>query len=668
MVVVIGIQWVEVSTQGARLLREDMSTVTVLALDPEGYVLSASGASRMGYGHGEDIVHQHISRLYPANEAASGEPAHALAAAAADGTYAHSGWRVRADGSRFWADTVATATRDADGRLAGFCVVVRDLTGHWQHLERLRAVGEINQAILAGVSSEEVLTLIVQRVREAVDAGVARVMSLDWGDVLTVRAADGIAVPAPRSLPPYPESVLDYDVIRAGRAKVFSGTDPTSPEYRSWLRDVGLAAVLSTPLTVRGRTVGVLEVANRRGGRSFSPDDLQAVGLFTESAGLAVQQARSEEDLRRLACTADVGRASLRGTLDALATSAVVRTDGRSCAVYLLEPGPTLWLAGGHDRDAASAGGPSGLFQAVPGTLVREAIAAAAPVIRTESEGGAVAGLPLLCRGEAIGALCCSYPADRRPGDADIAFLQAIAEQTASTVENDRLWAAARETAALEERQRLSRELHDSVSQALYGIALGARTARELLDRDVAQAAEPIDYVRRLADTGLAEMRAVLNRLRPESLETDGLGATLARHVDALRAQYGIAAEAVLEAEPETTLEAKHALCRIAQEALHNVAKHARARHVLLQLLIGPGSVTLVIDDDGVGFDPRASFPGHLGLRSMRERAREVGGTLQVDSHPGEGSRIRATVPTTAAGPGASGESRAIADNRGRPR
>ncbi|MER6139593.1 sensor histidine kinase [Streptomyces sparsogenes] len=234
--------------------------------------------------------------------------------------------------------------------------------------------------------------------------------------------------------------------------------------------------------------------------------------------------------------------------------------------------------------------------------------------------------------------------------------------------DDSRRLAAARDQGALDERRRLSRELHDSVSQALYGISLGARTARELLDREIdrarergerggdrrddttgadglAELAEPIDYIRQLADTAIAETRVLLGRLRPETLEAEGLVAALDRHVAALRDRYGIAAEATLGPEPETTPEAKHALYRIAQESLHNVAKHSGARHVRLHLLSGPGTVTLTVADDGVGFDSRGSFPGRLGLLSMRERAREVGGTLSVDSRPGRGSRVRVTVP-----------------------
>src|SRR5213078_3825441 len=131
--------------------------------------------------------------------------------------------------------------------------------------------------------------------------------------------------------------------------------------------------------------------------------------------------------------------------------------------------------------------------------------------------------------------------------------------------------------AALEERQRLARELHDSVSQALFGISLGARTARALLAQDPARAAEPIDYVQSLAEAGLAEMRALIFELRPESLESEGLVAAISKQAAALRARHQIEVRADLGAEPALPLERKEALYRIAQEATHNTVKHARA-------------------------------------------------------------------------------------------
>jgi signal transduction histidine kinase len=212
-------------------------------------------------------------------------------------------------------------------------------------------------------------------------------------------------------------------------------------------------------------------------------------------------------------------------------------------------------------------------------------------------------------------------------------------------VENARLLVEVRGKAALEERQRLARELHDSVSQALYGIALGAKTARTLLDRDPDKVASPLNYVLSLAEAGLAEMRALIFELRPESLESEGLVAALEKQAAALKARHEIGVEADLCEEPEASLEVKEALYRIAQEAMHNTVKHARASSVQIRMRCSPEHVTLEISDDGIGFDSEGDFPGHLGLHSMRERTERLGGTLAVESAPKKGTEIRVWVP-----------------------
>jgi signal transduction histidine kinase len=199
--------------------------------------------------------------------------------------------------------------------------------------------------------------------------------------------------------------------------------------------------------------------------------------------------------------------------------------------------------------------------------------------------------------------------------------------------------------AALEERQRLARELHDSVSQALYGIALGAKTARTQLDRDPGKVAEPLDYVLSLADAGLSEMRALIFELRPESLQNEGLVAALTKQADALRARYRVEVVTEFDHEPEISIEQKEALYRIGQEALHNIAKHAKATLVKLSLNRKDGVTILEVRDNGKGFNPQAEFPGHLGLHSMRERVEPFGGRLAIESQPGTGTIITARLP-----------------------
>ena len=224
--------------------------------------------------------------------------------------------------------------------------------------------------------------------------------------------------------------------------------------------------------------------------------------------------------------------------------------------------------------------------------------------------------------------------------------LRQRAEQARSRERELRLlYEQAQELVSLQERQRLARELHDSVSQALYAIGLGAHTAREAIASDSEQALASIDYVLALAEAGLAEMRALIFELRPESLEIEGLVAALTKQVAVLRTRYKLNVEADLGEEPDLSMEMKHALYRIAQEALHNIVKHARASTVVLRLARQANEIVLEVRDNGKGFDPAGLFPGHLGLHSMHERVSKVGGTLTIESVPGQGTCVGVRMP-----------------------
>ena len=249
--------------------------------------------------------------------------------------------------------------------------------------------------------------------------------------------------------------------------------------------------------------------------------------------------------------------------------------------------------------------------------------------------------------GGAVGLLNAFYSTPRTFSEAEKRVFAAVAKRASVAIDNARLYAQAESLAATQERQRLARELHDSVSQALYGIALGARTARTLLDRDATKAVEPVDYVLQLAEAGLAEMRALIFELRPESLAEQGLVVAIEKQAASMRARYGIAVAATLCDEPDVPLPMKEALYRVAQEAMHNVVKHARATAVDVALADDAGAVTLEVRDNGLGFDPDGDFPGHLGLRSMRERVTRLGGIFEVTSAANEGTAIRVVLRRT---------------------
>jgi signal transduction histidine kinase len=204
--------------------------------------------------------------------------------------------------------------------------------------------------------------------------------------------------------------------------------------------------------------------------------------------------------------------------------------------------------------------------------------------------------------------------------------------------------------AANEERANLARELHDSVTQALFSMGLTARALELLLDRDPEAAKQKLAELRDLQKDALAEMRTLIFELRPQGLETDGLAQALRNHAAAVQSRTGLAVSVEVEHDERMPLDIEESLYRIAQEALHNVVKHANAQHARIVLRRAGREVRLAIEDDGIGFDPSLAPRGHLGLVGMRQRAERIGGELDIVQLPGGGTKVKVSLPLERAG------------------
>jgi signal transduction histidine kinase len=200
--------------------------------------------------------------------------------------------------------------------------------------------------------------------------------------------------------------------------------------------------------------------------------------------------------------------------------------------------------------------------------------------------------------------------------------------------------------AVLEERARIARELHDSVAQTLYAIALCASRARSLLQQNAGtEVQRSIDDVLHLANAGQDELRGLLTTFRSDRHTSGGLTAPLANLAADTRRHGNLDIRLSLSDEPDVPAETKEALVMIVREALHNVVKHSAARRVDIVLEHDGGQLMLLIADDGHGFDPTRLRPGHFGLQSMRDRATAVGGTLALISAVGRGTQLRLCTP-----------------------
>ena len=230
--------------------------------------------------------------------------------------------------------------------------------------------------------------------------------------------------------------------------------------------------------------------------------------------------------------------------------------------------------------------------------------------------------------------------------DADVGLLQTFAASMSIALENARLYEQARQLAILEERQRLGRELHDSVTQSLYGISLYAQAATGRIGAgQIDQAVQHLDDIQNTAQESLADMRLLIYELRPPILDKEGLVSALQNRLSSVENRANIKSSIQSNLTSRLPPAVEEGLYQIAREALNNIIKHAHARNVLIRIQQEPRSMLMEVSDDGIGFDPEnACREGCLGLVNMQERARSQGWQLGIESSPGNGTRIRVEV------------------------
>ena len=257
-------------------------------------------------------------------------------------------------------------------------------------------------------------------------------------------------------------------------------------------------------------------------------------------------------------------------------------------------------------------------------------------------------GVPIVAGGEVLAELFLAEKADGGEfTDADQALVETLAAHAALAVVNAQRTERARELSVAAERARLARELHDSVTQPPYSPPRAPARAAALAGPATPHLVDLLDQVRGLAEAGLAEMRGLVETLRPVDVDADGLAGALRKRVELLRRVHDVRLS--LRTRGPVRLQdrtVEREVLRIAGEALTNALRHASARSVEVSLDTGD-PVRLIVADDGSGFDlPATLRDSHrLGLTSMRERAEALGGTLEIVTAPGAGTRVELEVP-----------------------
>jgi signal transduction histidine kinase len=249
--------------------------------------------------------------------------------------------------------------------------------------------------------------------------------------------------------------------------------------------------------------------------------------------------------------------------------------------------------------------------------------------------------VPLRVRDRTIGFLLLDSDEPDRYGTRDGTLAWALANQAAVAIENARLYDQARDLAAFEERQRLARDLHDSVTQSLYTAALVGRVLPRTWESDPKLGREMLDQLAEVTEAALAEMRTLLLELRPAAILQSGLDELLPRLARALRTHLEKPIAVEIEGSALLPPEVHLVFYRIAQAALGNVVRHVPAAQAWARLVLADASALLAIRDDGGGFEPGTlGERGGMGIEIMRERAEAIGADLMIDSVVGQGTTV----------------------------
>jgi len=248
--------------------------------------------------------------------------------------------------------------------------------------------------------------------------------------------------------------------------------------------------------------------------------------------------------------------------------------------------------------------------------------------------------VPLVIKDELYGALALYYSEPRQFSEEDIRLGMTLGDHIALAIENARLRDQIGQNAVAAERNRLARDLHDAVTQTLFSVSLIAEVLPRLWERNREEGMRRLEELRELTRGALAEMRTLLLELRPSSLAEAETKELFHHLVDAFIGRARIPVELQIKCECDLPADVKVALYRIAQEMLNNVAKHANAKRVTLDLDCKEGGVLLSVEDDGIGFDPSVVSPENLGLGIMKERAESISAELFIQSSLGKGTRM----------------------------
>jgi len=614
-------------------------------------------------------------------------------------------------GQRRWMDTHAVPLRDEQNTTIGVLAITRDTTERKQAEETLRErarlssfAAEVSLTLNRETSTDEILHHCVDAAVHHLGAALARIWIVEPGDLcegchkaawctnrtlcLHLKASAGLSSNLDGEYRRVPLGALKIGRIAQGMGVMVTNDvlgDERLPN-KDWLRENGLQSFAGFPLVIEGKVFGVMAVFARV---PLSGATLQTLESICNGIAATIARKRAETALRErsrqqtieaelslLAVTVPDFH-SLLGTTVKLVSNAL---ETNYCEVLELLPnGKDLRLC----ASAGWRGDRTGQVRAVEtGSLVHAALQSSKPVVRTLQDDTRFSGPPWLHEHRAVGGMSVTIHGKETPWGVlgvytagtrafsrdDINFLQTVASILAAAIErvqaesvlkdaNQALRLLSRQLLQVQEENRraIARDLHDEIGQSLTAIKLNVERAQRTSDRDART--RIMQDCAQITERVLGQVRDLSLDLHPSILDDLGLAYALKWYADRQAERAGL--KVVVTADPSLprlSQDIEIACFRIAQEALTNVVRHAQARHADITLKRGTAAVELCIQDDGIGFIVgKASFPANggasVGLASMQERAKLLGGTVKITSAPHRGTKVIAMLPLVVASP-----------------
>lgn len=548
-----------------------------------------------------------------------------------------------------------------------------------RYTQRLQILRDIYQAILAAESPEAIAQAALGRIRKLVAYQRASVALFDFKADMTIRqiavVADTARAISQREKRIPIEHFHGLDILRQLGEFVVDDIravpEPSPGELG--MAERGIRSYANVPLHVGGRLIGSLNVESTKP-RDFTTSKIDILREVTGPLALAIHQADLHDQIRHHADEMEQRVASRTKELSVLyqvsaiaiesldigvaleqSLKAVLENiESQSGAIQELNEARTRLRLTTHfglsqelvaeldnipaDEDLAGivtrTGEPVVVSNAQPVPKIPGAFAAAG--------FQSYIGVPVRAGGEVAAVLSVFGQEEEHLTVEEIALLGAVADHIGMAIENARLWQRAERAAALEERERLAQDLHDSVTQSLYSLSLFARAAQEHAKQENwERLGSRLADIRESSLLALKEMRLLVHQLRPSALQQEGLAQALQKRLDAVEKRSGLDATLLVDGSTDLPQAMEMSLYLLALEALNNALKHAGASKVSVSLRMAPKSVELIIEDDGTGFDlETVEHKGGMGLANMRARVAKMGGSISIRSAPGEGALI----------------------------